>query len=129
MSESQPNLIQIFIKVLEGKTRALDVTQKTTIADIKQKLQDDFGGKIEDIRLVYASKELNYLDKETLANVKITNHSTMCVVTRLKLKKAIYEKNQHQMNLYFAGIKMENSKRIEEYKIIKMTRLFKKKVI
>ena len=160
MSESQPNLMQIFIKGLEGKTRTLDVTQQTTIADIKQKLQDDFGGKIEDIRLVYANKELIYLDKETLANLKITNHSTICVITRLKggvrikinvniyesqpiiieienselvsnLKKAIYEKNQqldsHQMNLYFAGIKMENSKKIEEYKINENDKIIQKK--
>lgn len=160
MSESQSNSMQILVKGLEGKTQIFDVTKKTTIAEIKEKIKNATCIPIEDIRLIYATKELTNQNDKSLEDLNITNHSTIHLVFRLKggirikinvniyeaqpikieiettdfisnLKKAIYEKNQqldtHQMNLYFTGIKMENLKKIEEYKINENDTIIQKK--
>lgn len=73
---------QIFVKSINGKSRTLEVNPESTIADIKQQLQDKEGLNPEEQRLIFGGKNLE--DTRKLSDYNIQAESTLHLVLRVR---------------------------------------------
>jgi large subunit ribosomal protein L40e len=72
--------MQIFVRVLNGKTITLEVEPFTRIADVKTQLADREGLPADLQRLVYGGKQLQ--DHPTLADYNIHKEATLHMICR-----------------------------------------------
>ena len=72
--------MQIFVKNMHGVTITLEVDQTTTIEEIKQKNQDKKGWLAENMRIIFAGKQLE--DGRTLADYNISPDATLHLCMR-----------------------------------------------
>lgn len=75
---------QVFLK-MQHKTVTLDgLKPSMTIAELKQKVEDQEGVKIQEQRLIFSGKELSSnKDSETLQQCNLARNATVHLVTRL----------------------------------------------
>ena len=67
--------MRVYVKNLHGVTVTLEVEPKTTIAEVKKQIQDKQGWLPENMRLLYAGKQLD--DGRTLADYNIQQECTI----------------------------------------------------
>ncbi|CAG8694649.1 176_t:CDS:1, partial [Acaulospora colombiana] len=81
-SRSTKDMIQIFVKTINGKTHVIRVATDETVADIKDRVQKIDGSPVSRQRLLYTGKQL--CDEMTLADYEVQRDSTLHVNLRLR---------------------------------------------
>eukprot|EP00347_Sterkiella_histriomuscorum_P006632 403352030 len=74
--------MQIFVKIVNGKTYAIDVDESDTIAMVKQKIQEKVVTLPDPLWLAFGGKFLD--NKKTIKDYNIGNQSTLYQVLNLK---------------------------------------------
>eukprot|EP00752_Nemacystus_decipiens_P004030 g3691.t1 len=77
----------LFVKLLTGETIIIRASPGTFVEDFKQKVQDVRGYPPEEQRILYVGKQLE--DRRTLSYYKISNHSTLHLILRLRGGKPV----------------------------------------
>lgn len=78
-----PNdVFKIYIKHLTGRSIEIYINGRTTIEEIKIKIQDIFGIPLDQQRLIFAGKELH--DSKVVGMYNIANNDTIALVLRLR---------------------------------------------
>lgn len=127
--------MQIFVRILKGKTITLDVEKSDTIKDVKHKIKDREGIPIVIQSLIFAGKEV--CNKLTVAEYKIKRESTLHIVLKQRvgayidnlseeLNKSIgfilnlIKKKELNNNLIFFDLNMTNKENYYYYNKFKI---------
>ena len=75
-------LFKVYIKHLTGRSIEININGRTTIEEIKMKIQDILGIPLDQQRLIFAGKELN--DSKVAGMYNIAENDTIALVLRLR---------------------------------------------
>ena len=79
------NMIQIFVRLVDGKELTLNVYPSDTIENVKKKIQDKEGIKTDQQNLIFSAKTLE--NNKTLSEYYIQNKSVLHLVIRFREQK------------------------------------------
>ncbi|KAH6868018.1 integral membrane protein [Alternaria rosae] len=94
--------IQIFLKQLNGTTKTFNVTRLEPIANFKLRIREATGIPTQDMRLIYAGKQLE--DARDFDDYRIYKESTIHMVLRLRGAGPPDPSTTAQMNLAAGGL-------------------------
>ncbi|KAK5828161.1 ubiquitin monomer protein [Linnemannia elongata] len=92
--------MQIFVKCLDGRTIALDVSRANTIDSVKKNVEARMGIPPEQQQLIFSGRQLQV--GRTLADYHIHKECTLHLVLRLLGGTQIFVKSNSDQNLDFA---------------------------
>jgi hypothetical protein len=72
----------VFVKTLTGNTHTVAVNKALTIAQLKQRVQDQTGIPPDQQRIVFAGRQLS--NKTTMADAGVTAETTLHLMLRLR---------------------------------------------
>jgi ubiquitin-large subunit ribosomal protein L40e len=75
--------MQIFVKILSGKTITLEVTEDEKIDVVREKIKEKDGIPTDQQRIIFTGKQLGTKPESTLQDYKILKESTLHIVFRL----------------------------------------------
>lgn len=75
---------QVFVKTIDNRVLVLDVSNASTVADVKALVQGQTGLSVEEQRLIYAGKEMNQLEGRVWHEYHVPPRGTIHLVLRLR---------------------------------------------
>ena len=88
------NMIQIFVRLVDGKELTLNVYPSDTIESVKKQIQDKEGIKTDQQILIFSAKTLE--NNNTLSEYNIQNKSVLHLVIRFR-----EQKNKNIIKIFF----------------------------
>jgi ubiquitin len=88
--------MQIFVKMLTGKTVTLEAESYNTIKHLKELIYTQEGHKVEDQCIIFAGKPLE--DGKTIEDYKLDKESTLHLVLRTTKSKKYFVKKKKKID-------------------------------
>ena len=105
--------MQIFVRLLDGKTMTLEVRGETTVRAVKRQIKEAQGLPMGFQRLIWAGKQLG--DEQTLQQLGVGKESTLHLVGRLTYDQVFVEHPDGTDEYYrWEGSFAQLRRRIEE---------------
>lgn len=117
--EQNNKSFQIFVKILEGKSIAIEIDKETTIDTILEKVSQKTGDALSDIRLLFGGKQLS---NGTAADYDLQSESTLIKTSRMLggavlTKKGSFLRSKEEFTSFYDDEMSDDEMSDEEIKL------------